>query len=300
MHSLLTVHAHPDDETITTGGIMARYSRAGQRVMCVTCTGGEEGEIVVPELDTPTNHARLAEMRPAELRRALERLGPIQHAWLGYRDSGMMGLPQNDAVGSLWSTDFEEAAGRLVGIVRRFRPQVIVGYNAYGGYGHPDHIRAAQLAVAAFEWAGDSERYPEQLAEGRRPWAPLKLYESAWDLSRRRELAELMRARGVSSWLSPDPDEDDVERAERESQLARMAEASGPLTSRVDISDLWEDKLAALREHVTQLGPEFFLLVLPADEWRHHQPTEDFTLRVSRVGVRLPEDGLFAGLPAEA
>jgi mycothiol S-conjugate amidase len=300
VHSLLTVHAHPDDESITTGGIMARYSRAGHRVMCVTCTGGEEGEIVVPELDTPANRAGLRDIRREELRRALARLGPIEHAWLGYCDSGMMGLPQNEAPGSLWSADLEEATARLVGIVRRFRPQVIVGYNAYGGYGHPDHIRAAQLAVAAFEWAADADRYPEQLADGLEPWTPLKLYESAWDLSRRVQLAALMRERGVSSWLAPDADEDDEERSERETRLARMAEASGPLTSRVDISDLWEAKLAALREHVTQLAPDFFLLVLTADEWRRHQPTEDFTLRVSRVPVRLPEDDLFAGLPPEA
>jgi mycothiol S-conjugate amidase len=299
VHSLLTVHAHPDDETITTGGVMARYSRAGHRVMCVTCTGGEEGEIVVPELDTPANRAHLATIRADELRRALERLGRIEHAWLGYRDSGMMGLPQNDAPGSLWSAELEAAAERLVGLVRRFRPQVIVGYNAYGGYGHPDHIRASELAVAAFEWAGDPERYPRQLTDGMRPWAPFKLYESAWDLSRRLELAELMRARGVGSWLAADPDEGEEERTEREERLARMEAATGPLTSRVDIADLWDVKLAALREHVTQLGPDFFLLALTADEWRRHQPTEDFTLRVSRLGVRLPEEDLFAGLPDE-
>ncbi|MDQ3554750.1 MAG: PIG-L family deacetylase, partial [Chloroflexota bacterium] len=101
-HSLMTVHAHPDDETIATGGIMARYASAGHRVVCVTCTGGEHGEIVVPELDTPENHARLAEIRKVELERALAHLGPIEHHWLGYIDSGMMGTPENDSAGSLW------------------------------------------------------------------------------------------------------------------------------------------------------------------------------------------------------
>src|SRR3954468_10308111 len=101
-HTLLTVHAHPDDETISTGGVMARYSRAGHRVICVTCTGGEHGEIVVPELDTPENHARLATRRAEELRRALERLGPIDSRSLGFIDSGMMGTPQNEQGGSFW------------------------------------------------------------------------------------------------------------------------------------------------------------------------------------------------------
>jgi mycothiol conjugate amidase Mca len=299
MHSLLTVHAHPDDETISTGGVMARYSRAGDRVMCVTCTGGEEGAIVVPSLDTPANHARLREIRAVELDRALARLGPVEHAWLGYRDSGMMGEPANTAAGSLWSADLDEATGRLVAIVRRFRPQVVVGYNGFGGYGHPDHIRAAQVAVAAFERAGDPAWYPEQLTEDLAPWQPTKLYETAWDLVRRRELDGILRERGVVSPFAGRDDEPEEERLAREAWLERMVAATGPLTTRVDIRDEWERKLLALREHVTQLGPESFLLAFSADEWRRHQPTEDFTLRVSHAPVRLPEDDLFAGLPAE-
>jgi LmbE family N-acetylglucosaminyl deacetylase len=214
-HSLLTVHAHPDDETIATGGVMARYSRAGHRVICVTCTGGEHGEIVVPELDTPENHAMLRELRDEELRRALEQLGPIESRRLGYVDSGMMGTPQNDEAGSFWKADLDVAAGRLVRIVRELRPQVIVGYNAYGGYGHPDHIRSAQVAVLAFERAGDPSWYPEQLSEGLAPWQPLKRYESVMDLGRRREMAELLQARGIQSWLSPSEDEPEEARPHR-------------------------------------------------------------------------------------
>jgi mycothiol S-conjugate amidase len=297
-HTLMTVHAHPDDETISTGGIMARYSRAGHRVVCVTCTGGEHGEIVVAEMDTPENHAQLAEIRAGELRRALARLGPIEHHYLGYVDSGMMGTPTNEAPDSLWQADVDQAAGRLVRIVRQSRPEVIVGYNDFGGYGHPDHIRAAQLAKLAFERAGDPAWYPEQLVdEGLPPWQPTKLYETVFDFSRREELMKRLEDRGIKTWMTPDPDETEEARTERVEQFARMAAAAGPKTTSVDVRDVIEDKLAALREHVTQIAPDFFFVAVTADEWREFQPTEDFTLRVSWAApVRVPETDLFAGL----
>jgi mycothiol conjugate amidase Mca len=299
MHSLLTVHAHPDDETIASGGVMALYSRAGHRVACVTCTGGEHGEIVVPELDTPANHARLGEIRAGELERALARLGPVEQHWLGYVDSGMMGMPENDEPGSFWRADVDEATGRLVGIVRRMRPQVLLSYNAYGGYGHPDHVRAAEITRLAFERAGDPTWYPEQLAEGLEPWAPLKRYESVLDIVSRRDVLALLAERGIRSWLIPDPDEPEEDRARREEQVARMTAATGPVTTRVDVREVMDDKLAALREHVTQLSADSFFLAVTPDEWRRFQPTEDFTLSVSRVGVRIPESDLFAGLEPE-
>lgn len=298
-HSLLTVHAHPDDETISTGGVMARYSRAGHRVVCVTCTGGEHGEIVVPELDTPENHARLRDLRADELTRALARLGPIESRKLGFIDSGMMGTPQNDEAGNFWTADPDEAAGRLVRIVRETRPQVIVGYNDFGGYGHPDHIRAAQIAKLAFDRAGDPAWYPEQLAEGLAAWQPVKLYETVMDLSRRVALLERMKERGIRSWLIGPDDETPEQKADREAFIQRMADASGPRTTSVDVSDVIDDKLAALKEHVTQIAEDSFFVLFTPDEWREFQPTEDFTLRVSRIGVAIPEDDLFAGLPSE-
>ncbi len=167
VHSLMTVHAHPDDETIATGGVMARYSRAGHRVICVTCTGGEHGEIVVPEMDTPENHARLRELRDEELRRALEQLGPIESRRLGVRRLGDDGhAPERGCrAASGPPTSTRPRVGWCASCARR-RPQVIVGYNAFGGYGHPDHIRSAQVAVLAFERAGDPAWYPEQLDRG--------------------------------------------------------------------------------------------------------------------------------------
>jgi mycothiol conjugate amidase Mca len=294
--SLLTVHAHPDDESIATGGIMARYSRAGVLVTCVTCTGGEEGEIVLPEMDTPEHHARLATIRAEELARALEALGPIESRSLGYRDSGMMGTAANGHPGNFWTADLDEAVSHLVRIVREVRPQVIVGYNQFGGYGHPDHIRAAQLAVVAFDRAGDPAWYPEQL-DVLEPWEPLKRYEVVMDMTRREEVTELLEQRGVRSWLSDDPDETEDQRREREAFIERMREAQGPKTTSVDVSDHIERKLDAIRAHTTQIRPTDFFLALTADEWRRFAPTEDFTLAESRIGVRIPEDDLFAGIP---
>ncbi len=297
--TLMTVHAHPDDETITTGGSMAKYAAAGDRVVFVTCTYGEVGEIVVPELDTPENHARLGEIRREELARAMAHLGSIEHHWLGYRDSGMMGTPDNDDPRTLWQADLDEAIGRLVRIVRLDRPHVIVGYNDFGGYGHPDHIRAAQLAKAAFERAGDPSWYPEQLdgADGLRPWQPLKLYETVLDIEGREELNRVLEERGIRPWWTGEPDETEDQRRERETWMARMAAATGPKTTRIDVSDFLAAKQAALREHVTQISSDNPFLALGPEDWLRIAPAEEFTLRESRVApVRIPEDDLFAGL----
>ena len=282
--TLMTVHAHPDDESISTGGVMARYAAEGVRVVCVTCTGGEHGEIVVPELDTPENHARLAEIRRGELSRALSHLGPIEHHYLGYVDSGMMGTQENAAAGSFWQADFDEAVERLLAIVRDVRPQVMVSYNDFGGYGHPDHIRAALITKAAFQRA---------VEEGR---PPLKLYETVLNMARREEIRRVAAERGAEPWWEPRPDEPEEERLAREEQLHTMAEAQGPVTTVVDVRPFIDAKYAALKEHVTQLSPRMTFLALSADDWRELLPNEDFTLRESRVAVRIPEDDLFAGL----
>ena len=137
----MTVHAHPDDETIGTGGAMAKAVEAGHRVVLVTGTRGELGEIVVPDMDTPDNHRRLGEIRAGELERAMGLLGVTEWENLGYRDSGMMGTDGNRDPRSFWQADLDEAAGRLTWLVRRYQPDVITTYNEFGGYGHPDHIR---------------------------------------------------------------------------------------------------------------------------------------------------------------
>ena len=278
---------------------MARYAAEGDRVVCLTSNLGEHGEIVVPEMDTPENHARLAQIRHEELRRALGRLGNVESRLLGYEDSGMMGTADNEDPKAFWKADIDEAIGRAVAIVREVRPHVVVGYNDFGGYGHPDHIRAAQVAKGAFARAGDPAWYPEQLADGLEPFAPSKLYETVLSLAGRADVGRRVVERGLKSWWLPPEDELPEQKVQREAFLARMIAASGPVTTRVDISDWLPAKLAAIAEHVTQIHRDGVFLGLTLDDWRELLPTEDFSLRVARgLGeVYLPEDDLFAGLP---
>src|SRR3954471_19325612 len=177
--TLMSVHAHPDDETISAGGVMAKTVAAGRRVVLVTCPRGEQGEIVVPAMDTPENHRRLGEIRATELEAAMGELGVTEWENLGYRDSDMMGREGNNDPRSFWQADLDEAAGRLTWLVRRYKPDVMTTYNSFGGYGHPDHIRTHDVAVRAFARAGDPAWYPKQLDAGIEPWTPSKLYETA-------------------------------------------------------------------------------------------------------------------------
>ncbi|GAA4675136.1 N-acetyl-1-D-myo-inositol-2-amino-2-deoxy-alpha-D -glucopyranoside deacetylase [Streptomyces chumphonensis] len=158
---LLLVHAHPDDESINNGATMAKYAAEGARVTLVTCTLGEEGEVIPPALAhlAPDREDALGPHRVGELRAALRELGVTDHRFLGgtgrYRDSGMMGAPQNDRPECFWQADLEEAAGLLASVIRETRPQVLVTYGPDGGYGHPDHIQAHRVAVRAVELAAD-------------------------------------------------------------------------------------------------------------------------------------------------
>ena len=157
---LLLVHAHPDDESIETGATMARYAAEGASVTLVTCTLGELGEVIPPELGYLAADAAggLGEYRIGELAAACAALGVTDHRYLGgpgrWRDSGMMGLPSNDEAGCFWQADVQEAAAALLAIIREVRPQVMVSYDASGFYGHPDHIQAYRVAWRAFELAG--------------------------------------------------------------------------------------------------------------------------------------------------
>ncbi|MFD7873111.1 N-acetyl-1-D-myo-inositol-2-amino-2-deoxy-alpha-D-glucopyranoside deacetylase [Streptomyces sp. NPDC059766] len=159
--SLLLVHAHPDDESINNGATMARYTAEGARVTLVTCTLGELGEVIPPELAHLSGDA-LGEHRLGELAAAMSELGVTDFRQLGgpgrYRDSGMMGLPDNDDPACFWQADVDEAAAHLLDVILEVRPQVLVTYDADGGYGHPDHIQAHRVAVRAAELAADAGR----------------------------------------------------------------------------------------------------------------------------------------------
>ncbi len=178
---LLLVHAHPDDETITTGATMARYAAEGALVTLVTCTRGEEGEIIPPSLAHlgPGRSDRLGPYRAGELAAAMRALGVTDHRFLGgpgrFRDSGMSGLDTNGRPGTFWSADVDEAAGLLVPVIREVRPQVLVTYDPDGGYGHPDHIQAHRVAMRAADLAADAA-YRAPGPDPAEPWAVARIY----------------------------------------------------------------------------------------------------------------------------
>src|SRR5918995_1414991 len=184
---VLFVHAHPDDESMGTGGTIARLVAEGVRVDLVTCTDGAEGEIHDPTLDPDEARPRLALIRADELACSVDALGSgaIYHHMLGYRDSGMIGTDANGHPDSFWQADIDEATGRLLEIVRGARPSVIVSYDENGNYGHPDHINAARIARQA---------YQASLGEG---WRVDRFYELAFVRERWTELMSTMKERGI-------------------------------------------------------------------------------------------------------
>ena len=288
---------------------MVKAVAAGHRVVLITCTRGEMGEIVVPAMDTPENHRRLGELRAAELERAMAVLGVTEWENLGYHDSDMMGRPGNHDPRTFWQADLDEAIGRLVWFVRRYQPDVMTTYNDFGGYGHPDHIRTHLVAVGAFERAGDPAWYPEQLAPehggsgpaaadgGLGPWAPSKLYEQAIPASVRLAMADRRKALGQRSFWEPPEDATPEQLAEFEAYAAKMLVPDESITTWLDISGAPVDaKWAAIHEHVTQISDDSPFMLMGLDGWREDWSREAYILRESRIPTSLPETDLFAGI----
>ena len=296
--TLMTVHAHPDDETIGTGGAMAKAVEDGHRVVLVTGTRGELGEIVVADMDTPDNHRRLGEIRAGELERAMGALGVTEWENLGYRDSGMMGTDGNRDPRSYWQADLDEAARRLTWLVRRYQPDVMTTYNEFGGYGHPDHIRTHDVAVRAFERAGDPAWYPEQFEEpGIAPWQPSKLYEQAIPASVREQMNTRMREAGQKPFWAPPDDATPEQIAEMEAFAAKMLVPDELVTTWIDVSGApLGAKWKAIHEHVTQISDQSPFMLMGFDGWRDAWANEAYILRESRVESAIPESDLFAGI----
>lgn len=297
--TLMTVHGHPDDETVNTGGVMARYAAEGIRVLCVVATLGEVGEIVEGSLDTPANRADLGRLREAELRQAVTALAPaggIEVILLGYRDSGIVGAPENHDPASFHLADFATAVDRLLEIILRERPDVIVSPNHYGSDGHPDHIKAAAITKAAFAQTAEPN-FATHFLPDEPVWRPVKLYESVVGVGQRRERLHHLLAHGdvrtvarvglryLRAW-----------RPRSEFARARIARAQGPVTTRVDVGPYLGPKTSAMRAHRSQIDARSQVFALSPETRRDVSPTEDFSLCVSRVGVTLPETDLFAGL----
>lgn len=286
---LLTVHAHPDDESSKGAGTVARYHAEGVRTVLVCCTGGEEGDVLNPAMDTLHVRGRMPELRREELARATDIIGYDEVVMLGYRDSGMPGSESNAHPESFAQAPYDEAVGRLVETIRRFRPQVMVIYgDEQSGYPHPDHLRVHDVGVGAFEAAGDSDRYLE-LGE---PWQPSKLYYTVFSVERFRLMHEKFLELGLESpfdegwrrrWEGIPPE---------------------PVTTSVDITDFADVRREALLAHATQVDPNSaFWFGLPPEVLRSIHPFDDYRLAqvVGESGQPQPwrAESASAGAPFE-
>jgi N-acetyl-1-D-myo-inositol-2-amino-2-deoxy-alpha-D-glucopyranoside deacetylase len=290
---LLLVHAHPDDETITTGATMARYVAEGAQVTLLTCTLGEEGEVLVPELaQLAADQAdQLGGYRMSELADAMAALGVTDTRWLGgagcYRDSGMIGTPANDKPRAFWNADLDEAVAHAVAVVREVRPQVVVTYDENGGYGHPDHIQAHRVAMGAVDAAADPGYRPE-LGEA---WSVSKVYWCAMPRSVVQHGIDALAAMGEASPFGELGDLDEVDFVISDERVAAAVDGSAH-AGRKD---------AAMRSFPTQIvvdGPFFALSNMLGQEVLG---TEYYQLVRGERGPAGPgpqgwEGDLFAGL----
>jgi mycothiol conjugate amidase Mca len=278
----MAIHAHPDDECFGGGGTMMHYADRGFTTVLVTCTNGEEGEIVDPTMDTEEVKPRLAEVRLAELRQAVAILGITHLELLGYRDSGMIDTPPNEDPRSFNKANVEDATERLVALIRRYQPDVLFTYDEKGGYGHPDHIMAHKITVAAFDAAGDAQRFPQAGA----PWPPMKLYYSTFMLrSQVQALWHAMRERNLPTWGDPD--------ATEPPEWGALEEE---ITTLMDVRAFMPRKIEALLVHRTQIKPDEGFMKLPADLLQQSFGIEAFFRAQSRVPAPDREDDMFAGL----
>ncbi|WP_234355369.1 mycothiol conjugate amidase Mca [Kitasatospora aureofaciens] len=290
---LLTVHAHPDDESSKGAATLARYAAEGVEVLVATCTGGERGSVLNPALDRPEVRADLTRIRREEMEAAREVLG-VRQQFLGFVDSGMPGPDEPLPEGCFAAQPLEVAAAPLVALIREFRPHVVITYDETGGYPHPDHVMTHKVAVEAFEAAADPKRHPE----AGEPWQAVKLYyhlalSRAWFQT----LHDAMTERGVASEMGE--------------LLAGWPDTPPALatTTRIECAEQFAVRDAAMLAHATQVQPGVAFMAHPRDIEREVWPTEDYHLArsfVSGPGNPVPtagavgavENDLFAGVRA--
>ena len=274
--TLMAVHAHPDDESISTGGILARYSAEGIRTVLVTCTdggGGDGPEGVKPGHDDH-DQAAVVEERRLELERSCQVLGINHLERLDYPDSGMMGWPQNDHPDSFWQTPVADAAARLAELFRKYEPQVVVTYDANGFYGHPDHIQAHRITVEADRVTG----------------IPSKLYYTAVPKSRIMELGKRMQEMGIEL-----PRDEDADPDAEPGPNVDWGTPDDEVTTYVDVSGYTDAKFDSLHCHESQ-SDNIFFLKMGRDMFGQIMSQEAFVRATDRTGAPVPEDDLFAGL----
>jgi LmbE family N-acetylglucosaminyl deacetylase len=264
----MAVHAHPDDEGIQTGGVLALAAQRGIKTVLVTCTNGEMGDSpdgLKPE-SAGHDSASTSELRLRELRKACAALSIGDLELLGYRDSGMKGWSQNDDPTSFWRTPLEAAVKRVAELMERHRPEVLITYDADGLYGHPDHIQAHRAAMGAAEQTG----------------IPQKIYEIAFPRSMVEAWAELQRQAGEE----PPPQQ------EGEMPFGTPDEL---ITTTIDVSSAWEAKKASIYAHESQMA-NFDFLKLDEGILKEAFGREHFVRAMDRTGTPVPETDLFAGI----
>lgn len=291
---VLFVHAHPDDEVLATGATMAAYAAdRDTHVTLVTCTLGEIGEVLVPELVNLRFDLddQLGGYRIGELDRACAALGVADHRFLGapgkWRDSGMMGTKENADPRCLWQADLDEATADLVRVVREVRPQVLVTYDANGAYGHPDHIRAHELTTRAFDAAAD----PSFAPDAGEPWQPSKLYHTALPKSSLQSGIDHIRDAGrAEEFFGGVTSAEDLP----------MGVPDDQITTQFDGGDQFDKKMDAMRAHATQIEVDGMFYALADGAGQRAWGTEHFILvrgvRGLSAGPDGREDDLFAGL----
>ncbi len=301
MPTLLEVHAHPDDESITSGGLFAWCADRGIETVLVTCTGGELGEIVDPSMDQVAIQPQLAKVREEELRAACAALGIKHLHLLGYRDSGMAGAPENTHPDAFARADLDVVAARLAGLLRKHRPDVVITYNENGGYGHPDHVQAHRITMRALELAPD----PTFRGDLGPPSEAKKIYHTAVPFSRLLRFADALQARGVTNEFAQRLQ--GLAEAVRKQRMAPPSEQARPeelpfgvpdhmITTTIDARAYVERKFQAMAAHRTQLNPAAWGLNAPEDLRRELWGVEYFIRVRSLVDAPLPETDVFAGI----
>lgn len=250
MGTIVSFHAHPDDESIAAGGTLARAAAAGHRVVLVFATRGELGEPVPGVLEPGES---LSIRRSAECYESAAALGAKRVEFLGYTDSGMMGEPSNDAPYSFWQAGVEHAARRLAVILEEEEPDVLTIYDDNGGYGHPDHIQVHRVGQRAGELAGVPVIAQSTI---NRDWVA-------------------RGARGSGAELPPD--------------VARMGKPESEITHRVEAVDFVDQKRASMRAHASQMGPDHFLLTMPDPVFAMGMGVEFYIVEGASSGAGAPE-----------
>ncbi len=266
--TLMAVHAHPDDEAIGTGGILARYATEGVRTVLVTCTNGELGDAPggVKPGEPGHDERAVVQLRRRELEASCEVLGVSHLEMLGYHDSGMEGWPQNESPGSFWQTPIEAPARRLAELMGRYEPQVVVTYDENGFYGHPDHIQSNRVTLAALTQSG----------------VPVKLYYTAVARSMLRGFRDVLAEAGIEgpADLEENPD---------------FGTPDELITTTIDCTAVAGRKYASLAAHASQ-SDNIFFLQMGEEMFSTIMGSESFVRAVDSTNAPVPEDDLFAGL----